>query len=282
MFVTVNGARLFFDTIGPKLAIDDAGIHERPTLIVLHGGPGVDHTIMRPYFDRFADTHQVVYIDQRGNGRSSGAPETWTLAHWADDVKGFCDALGIEKPVVYGNSFGGFVAMSYGIRHPGHAAKLILSSTMARLRLDLTLAAMEARGGPRARAVAERYVSAPDEAAIKDFVDVCVPLFSARPDQAKALIPSHAIIRPELDKHFTEGELRTMDTRAGLATIHCPVLILAGALDPVTPAGCAREIAAALPQPELVVFDDAGHGVHRDSPARAEEVLRQFLRRGEP
>src|SRR5215469_1068058 len=157
MFVDVNGARLFFDTVGSKFAADGERMVERPTLIVMHGGPGLDHSTLRPYFDRFADTHQVVYIDHRGNGRSSGEPDTWTLAQWGDDVKALCDALGFEKPAVYGNSFGGMVAMSYAARHPAHPAKLILSSTAARVRLDLTAKIMEERGGKEARAIAERF-----------------------------------------------------------------------------------------------------------------------------
>jgi proline iminopeptidase len=146
MFANVNGARIFFDTVGAKLMIDGERMRERPSLIVMHGGPGFDHSTMRPYFDRFADTHQVVYIDHRGNGRSSGTPDTWTLAHWGDDVKGFCDALGIERPVVFGNSFGGMVAMSYAARHPEHPARLILSSTAARMHLDVSYRMMEERG----------------------------------------------------------------------------------------------------------------------------------------
>ena len=74
MFLNVNGARIFFDTVGAKLAIDGERMRERPSLIVMHGGPGFDHSTMRPYFDRFADTHQVVYIDHRGNGRSDQVP----------------------------------------------------------------------------------------------------------------------------------------------------------------------------------------------------------------
>ena len=74
MFADVNGARIFFDTVGSQLAIDGERMVQRPTLIVMHGGPGFDHSTLRPYFDRFADTHQVIYIDHRGNGRSTGEP----------------------------------------------------------------------------------------------------------------------------------------------------------------------------------------------------------------
>ena len=81
------------------MCIRDSHMVERPVLIALHGGPGFDHSPMRPYFDRFADTHQVLYLDLRGNGRSSGAPETWTLKRWGQDIKQVCDFLGIERPV---------------------------------------------------------------------------------------------------------------------------------------------------------------------------------------
>ena len=79
--------------------------------------------------------------------------------------------------------------------------------------------------------------------------------------------------------HFVEGEQRDMDLLTGLGAVHCPTLVLAGGLDPVTPVSCAEAIRDALPQgvAELVVFEDAGHGIYRDHPARAEAVLRQFL-----
>jgi pimeloyl-ACP methyl ester carboxylesterase len=133
MHVLVNGVRLFFDVEGGKLAPDGPTMREKPTLILLHGGPGFDHTIFKPAYSALADIAQVVYLDHRGNGRSDAGPkEAWTLAQWGDDVRGFCDALGIEKPVVLGVSFGGVVAMSYATRHPDHPSKLILITTEAK------------------------------------------------------------------------------------------------------------------------------------------------------
>ena len=79
----------------------------------------------KPAFSVLSDIVQIVYFDHRGNGRSKGGdPATWNLAQWGDDVKGLCDVLGIERPIVYGGSFGGFVAQSYAARHPDHPAKL--------------------------------------------------------------------------------------------------------------------------------------------------------------
>src|SRR5436189_4302405 len=110
--------RLFFDVAGSGLAPTPEAMVPKPTLVVLHGGPGFDHSSFRPYFDRFADTHQVVYLDHRGQGRSDDRREDngWDLDTWADDVVGFCDALEIGNPIVLGNSFGGFVEMLYAAR----------------------------------------------------------------------------------------------------------------------------------------------------------------------
>ncbi|HEY1837105.1 MAG: alpha/beta hydrolase [Rhizomicrobium sp.] len=283
MFVDVHGARLFFDTAGTGLKVDGARMTQKPTLIVMHGGPGFDHATLRPYFDRFADTHQVLYYDHRGNGRSSGEPATWTLAQWADDVKGLCDALGIDKPVVYGNSFGGMVAMAYAARHPAHPAGLILSSTAARLHLDKTFAIMEARGGPEARKVAEQFWKTGDESAFADYLRVCSPLYNPPGANAQELAAARtrAILRPDVTRHFSLGEMRSMDLRPGLARIVCPTLVMAGTYDPITPPICSEEIAAALPADvgRYELFEGAGHGVHRDQPEAAERVLRAFLAR---
>jgi len=276
--IDVNGARIFFDTVGSKLSPEGEAMVERPTLIVMHGGPGFDHSLMRPYFDRFADTHQVIYLDHRGNGRSGGEPDSWTLPQWGDDVHGFCQALGIEQPVVYGLSFGGMVAMSYAARHPEAPSKLVFSSTAATMDLPATYAFMERLGGPEARRIAEAFWTAPTAERAAEYMSVCMPLYnpgSALGDAAR----KRAIQRTEVMFHFIRGEQATMDLRPGLAAVRCPTLVLAGGLDPITPVSCARAILASLPDGvgELVVFDDAGHGIHRDQPERAEAVLRRFL-----
>ncbi len=278
MYIDVNGARLFFDVVGSQLAINGERMAERPTLLVLHGGPGFDHSSMRPYFDRFADTHQVIYLDHRGNGRSGGDPADWTLAQWGDDIDGFCAALGIERPVVYGLSFGGMVAMSFAARHPQAPSKLVFSSTAGRMDLAATYAMMERLGGVEARRIAEDFWTNPTAERAAAYIEVCMPLYTPGPARDGG-DRKRAIQRTEVMFHFIEGEQRTMDLLPGLAAVRCPTLVLAGAHDPITPLACAEAIYAALPAGvgELVVFDDAGHGVHRAQPERAEAVLRRFL-----
>src|SRR5436305_2416287 len=108
MHVLVNGVRLFFDVEGAGLVPDGPTMREKPTLLMLHGGPGADHSIYKPDYAPLSDIAQIVYLDHRGNGRSEDGPrEKWSLAQWGDDVRAFCDTLGIVDPIVLGASFGG-------------------------------------------------------------------------------------------------------------------------------------------------------------------------------
>jgi pimeloyl-ACP methyl ester carboxylesterase len=113
MKIQVNGINLFFDIEGASLRANGDTMREVPTVILLHGGPGADHSGYKPDFTALTDVAQVIYLDHSGNGRSNdGPPQLWTLAQWADDLVAFCDALGVVKPVVYSAWFGCMQAMA--------------------------------------------------------------------------------------------------------------------------------------------------------------------------
>jgi proline iminopeptidase len=278
MYVQVGDVRLFFDVEGAKLVPDGPAMRERPTLVLLHGGPGFDHSSYKPAFSALTDVAQVVYLDHRGNGRSDrGTPDQWNLAQWADDVRDFCDALGISKPVVFGTSFGGMVAMAYGIRHPDHPSKLVLSSTTAKTRFDRVLAAFERLGGPDAREAARRYWEKPGGETLPDYAKLCFPLYSRTPRDPDA--NARTVWNFEVMYAFGGGEDQRFDLLPELAKVRCPTLVLGGEDDPICPIDDQADIAAALPA-HLVRFErfaGCGHGVYRDDSARAFAVLREFL-----
>jgi proline iminopeptidase len=273
-----DGTRIWFDVDGLGLVPDGDGMRDRPTLLLLHGGPGLDHSTFKPTMTPLADVCQVVYYDHRGNGRSDrGDPADWNFDVWADDVVRFCDALGIERPVVCGNSFGGMVAMRYLARHPDHPSKVVLSSTAARMDLDRIVDAFARFGGEEAGSMARLFWTEPTREHQARYLEVCGPVYTRQP--GNPLDSGRIVRRPAVLEHFVLGEQRTMDLRPGLAAARCPVLLLAGAYDPITPLAAMEEIRDALPA-DLVqweVFDDAGHGVFRDSPQRTIAVLRDFL-----
>jgi pimeloyl-ACP methyl ester carboxylesterase len=278
MRVQVGDGRLFFDVEGAKLVPDGAKMRERPTLLLLHGGPGFDHAAFKPDLSPLAEVAQVVYLDHRSNGRSDRTPpERWTLANWADDVRAFCEALEIEKPIVMGNSFGGFVAMAYATRHPEHPGKLILCTTSAKWRLSRVVDAFERLGGKEARVAAQTFWENPGRETAADYLRICFPLYNRnrRSDDSSR----RSVMNMEVLLDFPRREQGKFDFLPDLKRIKCPTLVLGGEDDPITPIQDAEDIAAALP-PELVRFERfaaTGHGIVRDSPERFIAVLKDFV-----
>jgi proline iminopeptidase len=289
MFISVNGVRLFFDVEGAKFVPDGPVMREKPVLLMLHGGPGADHTIYRPAYSALADIAQIVYLDHRGNGRSEDGPrERWNLAQWGDDVRAFCDVLGIVDPIVLGASFGGMVALAYATRHAGHPGKLVLISTEAaggsyrERRVEL----FERFGGPEVGALARRRFLEPeaplDQAARDEWRRLAIPLYNRVPRDPD--IARRAVSRPEVALHWFAkpgGESDTFDMFPVLDRIRCPTLVIGGEEDPMHPIESQADLAAALP-PHLVQFErfaNCGHGVVPDAPERAMALLREFILR---
>ena len=286
MHVRVNGVRLFFDVEGAKLVPDGPAMREKPTLLLLHGGPGFDHSIYKPAYSALADVAQVIYLDHRGNGRSEDGPrEGWNLAQWGDDVRAFCDVLGIANPIVLGASFGGMVALAYATRHPDHPSRLVLISTEAAggTHRDRRVALFERFGGAEVGALARRRFlevqGQADRAALDAWGRLAMPLYTRTPrdpDMAR-----RAINRSEVLHWFTRpgGESHAFNMFPDLGRIQCPTLVLGGEDDPMIPIECQADIAAALP-PHLVQFErfaNCGHAVVPDAPERAIAVIRDFI-----
>jgi proline iminopeptidase len=237
--------------------------------------------MFRPRFDELADVAQLIYLDHRGNGRSERrTPDEWTLAQWGDDVKTFCDTLGIARPVVLGYSFGGMVAQAYATGHPGHAGKLIFYSTSPKVDREENYAVFERLGGPHARAVAEARWKTPNSDTQRAYIEICYPLYNRRATP-NLDAPLRSINNDAVAFHFggPDGEAIRLDYRAGLATIQCPTLVVAGEDDPITPISRSELLAACIPAHlvRLARFPNAGHGVHNDDPAGAMALLREFI-----
>ena len=286
MHVSVNGVRLFFDVEGAKFVPDGPVMREKPVLLMLHGGPGFDHSIYRPAYSALADIAQVIYLDHRGNGRSEDGPrEGWNLAQWGEDVHAFCTALGIANPIVLGASFGGMVALAYATRHPTHPSRLILISTEAAgsSYLERRVELFELFGGPEVGAVARRRFleqqGNPDQASVAAWVRLAMPHYTRVPRDPD--MAQRAVNRPEVLQWFTRpgGESRNFNFFPDLPRIQCPTLVLGGEDDPMLPIECQADIAAALP-PHLVRFErfaGCGHSCIQDAPEQTLTAIREFI-----
>jgi pimeloyl-ACP methyl ester carboxylesterase len=223
MRVSVRDVPLFFEVLGQEWAFSEGAMEQRPALIGLHGGPGLDGSKLRYQLAPLADAAQVVVPDQRGHGRSDhGTAETWNIESWAADVKAFSEALEIERPVVLGVSFGGFVAQRYAAAYPDHPAGLILLSTGPRFtELEEMVERFREVGGDEAAEIVRRDWESPTEESAAEWIRVCAPLMSLRTDPVLERLRTARIETMDVNLHFM-WENKGMDLRASLGAVRCP------------------------------------------------------------
>jgi proline iminopeptidase len=278
MHIDVNGTRLWFDVDGQALVPDGARMRERPTVILVHGGPGsYDHSYFKPYFAHLAAEAQVVYLDLRDHGRSARHdPADWSFELCADDLRAFCDAVGILRPIVLGHSMGGFVAMLYGARHPRHAGALILQSTMARFDLPRLVEGFRRVAGDEVAELARRdYAGEPTTD--DEWARVYAAFGPKIPTKEEA---ARKVRNPDVGGPGMEL-MRRLDIVDQLARIACPTLVCVGELDAGTPVAASQEIVEAL-RPgigRLEVIEGAGHFPWLDVPDRYAAVIGAFVAR---
>jgi pimeloyl-ACP methyl ester carboxylesterase len=276
MHVTANGARLWFDVDGPARVPDGQSMSDRPTVVLVHGGPGsYDHSYFKPDFAHLTNSAQVVYVDLRGHGLSDwGRPEDWSYEVCADDLRAFIDALGIGKPVVLGHSMGGWVVAMYGARHPGHAGGLVLQGTMARFDLERLVEGFRRVGGDEVAEIARRHFGGtaddPDEWMR------CYAAFGPNvPDEAQL---ARRVRNPEVGVRGMEL-MRALDISDQLELIDVPTLVCVGELDAVTPVEASREIADRLRRGvgRLEIVPGAGHFPWLDQSETYWATLSRFI-----
>ncbi|MFI0429985.1 alpha/beta fold hydrolase [Mariniflexile sp. HMF6888] len=114
----VNGVKHYYKIIG-----------EGEPFIILHGGPGMYHDELYPFFLDFARENKIIFYDQRGNGKSlleKIDSTTFNVELLVDDLEELRKVFGIENLNIIGHSWGGLLAMYYGVEYPENIKRLIL------------------------------------------------------------------------------------------------------------------------------------------------------------
>lgn len=279
MRVEVNGARLWFEVDGAAFVPDGARMRARPTVVLIHGGPAsYDHSYLRAHFAPLAAVAQVVYLDLRGHGRSSRENvDAWSFEQCADDIAAFCDALEVDRPVVFGHSMGGWVVALYGARHPGHARSLILQSTAARWDMGRFSAAVERVAGPDIAELARRNFAG-EPVTDDEWARVYASAYGPNVPDAAEL--ARRVQNPDLGRRGLKL-LRELDIVAELRRITSPTLVCVGDRDGITPIAAARELVNGLSPGigRLEILEGAGHFAWLDMPDRYFRVLTSWLAR---
>lgn len=280
MRVSVGTAQIFFEVFGQEIALDGSAA-EHPTLVGLHGGPGVDGTALRYWLSPLADVAQVVVPDLRGHGRSDrGDPADWDLPTWTSDIRQLCSILGIQRPVLLGVSFGGFVAQQYAATYPDEIAGLILISTAPRYPgAEAVLGRARGVGDGDAAAALGRFMDGDDTKISAEDQRLVESLYQRRSDERAEALKLQTIRTPEVARWWLARAQRSMDLRPTLRAVRCPTHVIAGALDPFNPPDLAAEIVRAIPDgvANMVVVPGAAHRVFTDNAHFVYRTIREAL-----
>jgi pimeloyl-ACP methyl ester carboxylesterase len=279
--ININGAKLFFDVYGSELDVGEKQVKNKPTLLVLHGGNGmVDHTLYVDFWSRFSDIAQVIFLDQRGCGRSDLRDSSeWNLAQWGRDVVDFCDALSIEKPIVAGVSMGGHVMCEYVKHYPNHAGGLIFCNTEAKFNVDDVSDAFARLGGVEIGDLARKNFtdSTPDIA--EKFKEQCVPYYAK--NAYTSIEVARCMQHMQVFEHYCKNEMKSFNYLDDVGKIKVPTLFMVGELSPGHPPKSAKTMAEKL-APQLVnyhEFKGAGAPVYNDSLEESEKVVIMFFQK---
>jgi proline iminopeptidase len=254
-------------------------------LLVMHGGPGMDHTSMLP-LQPCADQFTLIFYDHRCNGRSEGAQvSSMTWENLTADAEALRQRLGFEQWAVLGHSFGGMVALEYALRYPQRLSHLLLMDTCGDTRwVQQNAPEMLAKRGYSASAVeaARRFFNGqlkPGEvfrAAVK-FARAYYYRFSLLAMARQVILGPRVKMRPEAQIFGFSQLLTGWTVMDRLSEIKVPTLVLAGRHDFQFPPEHQAILADRLPNAQLEIIERAGHNAPMERPAQVIEVVRRFL-----
>jgi proline iminopeptidase len=281
---------------GGLVPIDDTSLWvvergEGIPIIVLHGGPGLDHHEFANYLDPLVGLgFRLILVDQRANGRSEKPPQhTWTLERMAQDVIMLARSLQLDRYAVLGHSYGAFVALQSAVEYPGMAAQTIVSGGVASMRwldetVERSLASLEPEDLRRRVAASwEREPSVQTSEEFRDLMRDQFPFHFADPSDPR--IEDYldrirgTVYSPDVLRAFAATDYGGIELEDRLGEITSPVLVLAGRHDRTCPVEAAESMAKGIPDSELVVFERSGHMTFVEEPTAYVDAVAGFIRR---
>jgi proline iminopeptidase len=290
-FVDAHGVLIYWKSVG-----------RGAPLFVVHGGPGASHDYFLPHLLPLARTNRLVFIDERGSGRSERLEDrsAYTVANMVEDMEAVRSALALGKVNLLGHSFGGVLAQAYAFRYPQHLSTLMLCSTFHTTKaINKALSDIKAAMAPELRQRIEKMEKEglygkgqpwqwgryPDEYMRAAWAEGYFPyLYQNRPDANYDPAPGPSMgweVYREMwgstGEYVVDGNLASLDFTEQLKKLGVPTLITAGDHDESAP-WIAEEMAKLVPGAKLVVFPKSGHMTFVDQPVLFRKVVDDFAR----
>jgi len=289
-FVDANGVMIYYMSTG-----------RGQPLIILHGGPGASHDYFLPYLLPMARYNRIIFIDERGSGRSQKLenPSGYTIENMVEDVEAVRQALGLGKISLLGHSYGGALAQAYALKYQRNLSHLILASTWSStvamnrvfvgMKQNMTpelrdrIDKLEAQGlfGHGKDYEKNRYTN---EYMIAAWGEGYFPyVYHNHPDPNYDPIAAGNmawdLYREMWGQHgefVIDGNLKSVEYTNRLSTIKVPTLILVGEHDECDPS-LSQTMHQKIAGSKLVILPNAGHMTFVDQTGMFIKTVHGFL-----
>jgi pimeloyl-ACP methyl ester carboxylesterase len=231
-----------------------------PPVVLIHGAGG--NHLSWPSQMRRIPGYRILAPDLPGHGKSAGSG-LQTIAEYTGAVLGWLDSLNISRAVIVGHSMGSAIALQIGLNYSERTVALGLYSGGARLRVSPRL--LEQAGDPRSHQQAAALLVE----------------WSFSPSAPAALVQEvqRRILETRLSVlHADFIACNAFDVSQELNRLGCPVLVVCGTQDKMTPMRNAIFLASSIPQATLHLVQEAGHMVMLEAPGESAEALQKFLK----
>lgn len=289
-FVDANGLMIYYKTLG-----------KGEPLVILHGGPGASHDYFLPYLLPLARHNRLIFIDERGSGRSQKLedPSGYTIENMVEDVEAVRQALGLGKINLLGHSYGGALAQAYALKYQQNLAHLILGSTWSSTEgLNRIFVKMKENMSPELRDRLDKMEAAglfghgkvyeqnryTAEYMIAAWGEGYFPyVYHNRPDPNYDPITngnmSWYLYRQMWGEHgefVVDGNLKSVEYTNRLSAIKVPTLIAVGEHDECDPS-LSQMMHDKIPGSKLAIMPNSGHMTFVDQPNLFIRTVDEFL-----
>ena len=290
-FVDSHGALIYYESVG-----------RGAPLMIVHGGPGASHDYFLPYLLPLMRTNRLVFIDERGSGKSSKLddPKQYSVANMVEDIEAVRQALDLGKISLLGHSFGGVLVQAYAFKYQQNLSHLILGSTFSSTtEINQALAAMKAAMSPKDRDRVNALEAVglfgkgeiwehgryPEEYAKLAWGIGYFPyVYQAHPDPNYDPMASNTgtawdVYREMWGSHgefVIDGNLKDVEYFGQLSQIKVPTLIIVGDHDESDPK-MSKEMHEKIAGSQIVILPNSGHMTFVDQPEQFLKAVREFI-----
>jgi len=258
-------------------------------LFILHGGPGLDHSMFGTYLDGLGDVCRLLFVDERSQGRSEKSdPTTWTLERLAADIDALAGSLELERYAVLGHSYGAFIALQHAVDFSGRPAATIVSAGVPAAGflecVERNLASFEPVDlRDQVTSSWAREAEAQTQEDCRSIIADQFPFHFGDPrdpriEDAIATLDG-MVFAPDVLRAAASADYGSIDLLDRLAGVAHPVLVLAGRHDRTCSVQAAEATAQGVPDAELIVFENSGHMMFIEEQDAYLDAVRDFLAR---